>query len=90
MQHGDAGVRLQRLGADADHLAIPDLRAVEIVDQWRPGDRESGRVEQVLDLAQHRQQTARAVEVLHQELAGRLQVDQQRHVGPDGVEVVEA
>ena len=46
------------------------------------------RVEQVLDLAEHGQQAAGPVEVLHQELPGRLQVDQQRDVGAGAVEVV--
>ena len=40
------------------------------------------------DLAQHGEQAARAVEVLHQKAAGRLQVDQQRHARADAVEVV--
>ena len=42
-----------------------------------------------LHLAQHGEQPAGAVEVLHQEPAGRLQVDQQRHVRPGAVEVVQ-
>ncbi len=46
-------------------------------------------VEQVRDLAQHRQQAAGAVEVLHEEASRRLQVDEQRNRGADAVEVVQ-
>ena len=68
-------------GADAgpDHLGVPDRGVVEVVDQRPAGDGQRGRVEQVADLAQHGEQAAGAVEVLHQEPAGRLQVDQHRH-----------
>ena len=62
---------------------------VEVVDERLAGDRDGGRVEQILDLAQDRQQSAGAMEVLHQEAAGRLQVDEQRDAGADAVEVVE-
>ena len=75
--------------AGPDHLGVPDRRVVQVVDQRPAGHRERVRVEQVADLAQHRQQPAGPVEVLHQEPAGRLQVDQQRHPGADPVEVVQ-
>ena len=72
-----------------DDLGVPDVRGVEVVDERLAGDGEGRRVEQVAHLAQHREQAAGAVEVLHQEPAGRLQVDQQRDVRADPVEIVE-
>ena len=39
VEHGDAGVRLQRLGADPDHLAVPDLGVGQVVDQRPAGHR---------------------------------------------------
>ena len=54
---------------------------VEVTDQRPAGDGHRGRVEQVPHLAQDGEQPTGAVEVLHEVLAGRLQVDEQRHVG---------
>ncbi len=47
-------------------------------------------VEQVLHLMQGSQQATGPVEVLHQMLPGGLQVDQQRHIRADAVEIVQA
>jgi hypothetical protein len=60
-----------------------------VLDQGPARHRARLGVEQVCDLAQHGQQTAGPVEVLHQVAAGRLEVDQQRHRRPDAVEVLE-
>ena len=57
----------KRLGARADDLPVPDLGLAEVAHQRPAGDRDRLRIEQVLDLAQHGQQPAGPVEVLHQE-----------------------
>ena len=90
VQHGDARVRLERLGARTDDLPVPDLGLTEVAHQGTAGDGDRPGVEEVLDLAEHGQQTAGPVEVLHQEGPGRLQVHEQRDVGPGRVEVVQA
>ena len=69
--------------AGPDDLGVPDLRVVEVVDQRPAGDGERVGSSRSRDLAQHGEQPAGPVEVLHQEPAGRLQVDQQRHAGAD-------
>ena len=80
-QHGDAAARRRR-GSRRGRMTsrVPDRRVVEVVDQRLAGDGQRRRVEQVADLGQHGEQPAGAVEVLHQEPAGRQQVDQ--HAAP--------
>ena len=74
---------LQRRAAQPDDLGIPDLR--------RPPDSSTSGLPVTVsasgssrsrDLAQHGEQPAGTVEVLHQEPAGRLQVDQQGTSAP--------
>ena len=60
-----------------------------MIDQRPAGHGERVGIEQVAHLAQHGEQPARTVEVLHQVPSGRLQVDQQRHARAGRVEVVE-
>ncbi len=69
------------VAAAADHVPVPDLRVTEGLDQRPARDGDGIGVEQVGYLAQHGQQSAGPVQVLHQVLAGRLQVHQQRHAG---------
>ena len=75
--------------AGGDHLGVPDRLTGGGVDQGAPGDGDRRRVQQVGDLAEHGQRPAGPEQVLHQVPAGRLQVDQQRHLGPDPVEVLQ-
>ncbi len=57
--------------------------------EWCPGDGERPRVEQVRHLAQRGKQLASAQEIVYQMPARGLQIDEQRHVRADGVEIVE-
>jgi len=71
---GDEG-----LLARADHLAVPHLGTLQVLDQGATRHRQRGGIEQVLDLIQHRGEAARAVQVIHQEPTRGLQVHQERH-----------
>ena len=71
-----------------DDRLVPDPGVAEMIDQRPAGDGQRRGIEQVLDLAQDRQQAAGAVQVLHQVAAGRLEIDQQRHPAPDRIEVL--
>ena len=51
---------------------------VEVLAERLAGDGQRVQVQQVADLLQHRRQSAGVVEVLHQVLAGGLEVDQPR------------
>ena len=50
----------------ADDVGVPDRGVVQVVDQRRAGDGERARIEQVADLLQDGEQTAGAVEVVHE------------------------
>jgi hypothetical protein len=89
VQHGDARVLLQRRVAPADDVGVPDLGVRQMLHQRPARHRERIRIQQVAHLAQHGEQSAGPVEILHQVPPGRLQVDQQGHAGADPVEVVE-
>jgi hypothetical protein len=81
---------LQRLLSGRDDVGIPDGVAGDGIDQRAACHRDRRRVEQVGDLGEDGKGPARPEQVLHEVLAGRLQVDQQRHTGPDPVEVGKA
>ncbi len=72
-----------------DDRLVPDPGLIEMGDQGPATDGQRGRIEQVADLAQHGEQTTRPEQVLHEVLAGRLEVDEQRHLAARPVEVVE-
>ena len=67
----------------SDDVGVPDPRVVEVVDERPPGHGDRLGIEQVLHLAQHGEQAAGAVQVVHEEPAGRLEVDEERHARAD-------
>jgi hypothetical protein len=77
-QHGDAAFVQQGLTSKPDHLGVPDGSGVQIVDEWTPSDSDGCRVEEIAHFPQNCEQPAGTVEVIHQEPARQLQVDQQR------------
>jgi hypothetical protein len=79
-QHGDTAFGQERLTSKADHLGVPNGSAVQVVDEWTSSDSDGRRVEEIAHLPQDCEQPAGAVEVIHQEPARRLQIDQQRDV----------
>jgi hypothetical protein len=79
-QHGQRAALVERIGPRADHAIIDDLArgGVEVLADGLAGDGECVEVQEVANLLEHRRQPARVVEVLHQVIACRLEVDQPR------------
>src|SRR5690606_34652097 len=78
-----------RLLAFSDHVAIPDVLLFEEVDEWRTGHGEGRGLQEIPDLLEDGEQTARTEQVLHQVLARRLKGDQQGYSRTDAVRAVE-
>src|SRR5690606_39563427 len=85
----DAGLGAQRLVERADHLAVPARRVGDVLAEGAAVDRQCVQVQVLRDLAQHRRQAAGVVEVLHQVLARRLEVDQAGQARADLVPVLD-
>ena len=88
-QHRDAGAGLERLRERLDDFAVPARRVGDVLAERLAVDRERLAVEHVLDLAHHRRQAARVVEIFHEELARGLQVHEARQLRADLVPVLE-
>ena len=88
-KNGDAGVGLERLGEFPDDLAIPARRVGDVLAHGAAVGGERVLVQHRSDLAQHRGQPARVVEILHQVLARGLQVDEARQLRAELVPVLE-
>jgi DNA-binding FadR family transcriptional regulator len=88
-QHADAGLVLEGLGLGADHLRVVVLGVLHVLPHAAASDGEDVLVQVVGDLLDHHRQAAGIAEVLHQELARRLQVQDAGQLGGQAVEVVE-
>ena len=87
-RHGAAGMK--RLGHRVDDILRPGRRCrVQVFAQRLAVDGQAVEVELVLQLAHHRPRAARLVQVFHEALAGRLEVDQHRRLAAHSVETVE-
>jgi hypothetical protein len=100
-QHHERAALVERARAGADHRLVDDLgrNRVEVLADRLARDRERVEVDQVANLLEHGRQPARVVEVLHQAVACRLEVDEpggrraelveqrQREVDPDAAGV---
>jgi hypothetical protein len=87
-QHGDAAFVEQRLAPKADHLRVPDGSGVQVVDERTPSHPDGRRVEEIAHLPQNGEQPTGPEDVIHQEPACGLQVDEQWHVRANPVEIV--
>ena len=96
-QHGDPGVRLERVRERPDDalvvaeagVEVPARRVLHVVPDRLAVDGQCITVQHRAEFAQHCRQAARVIEVLHQVLARRLQVDQAGQVVAEAVPVVE-
>ena len=88
-QHRDARARKQRVRPWADDIGIPDRGVVEVIGERGAIDADGRVIEEVANLAQHREQPASAEQVVHQEATGRLEVDEERDVSTEPIEVVQ-
>ena len=88
-QHGDAAVGHHRVVATTDDHLVVAGRLGDVLAHRPPGDGQRVAVDQIAEFAQHCREPAGVVEVLHQELARRHQVDQARHLASESVPVVE-
>ena len=90
-EHREAGLLLQRLVVGPDHVRIHDLRICDVlthglaVDGERIGMNTAG----LQQFVHHRRQPAGAIIFLAEIVAGRLHVDQQRHVVADRLPVLD-
>jgi hypothetical protein len=88
---GYAGVRLERRFEGGDDLGIPARGRLHILaDRAAVGGQRVLMQQALLDeRAQHHRQTARVIEILHQESPRRHQVDQAMHTATQAVEVIQ-
>ena len=88
-QHGDAPLRPDRPLARRDHLVVAHQRPFELLRPRPPGDGEAPGVQQIAQAVEDAAQAARVVEVLHQELARRPDVREERRAPRQRVEAIE-
>jgi hypothetical protein len=86
-QHRDTALRVEWVIQSPDDILRPRWRhALEIRTQSAPGHREAVGVKQRAQLAQYRDQAARAVQILHVVTARRFQIDQHGRLVAEAVD----
>src|SRR5262245_12350261 len=90
-QYRDPGVLLERLLERRNDVAIPARRVLHVLPHRLAVHRERAFPQQSMlaELTQHDGQAAGVVEVLHQVLARRHEVDERVHAAPEAREVLE-
>jgi hypothetical protein len=89
-QHGHAAARADRVGTRPDHvLRVARVHLREALAERGSGDVARAEVEQVSQLVEQARHAAGPVEVLHVVAPGRLEVDQDRHLAAERVDLVE-
>ena len=87
LQYGDAGLILEWCTQRQDHFAVVTL-GIGIVDaDAQTIDGHGILMDQLTQFADHGGQPAGVVKVFHQVFAGRLQIEQARYLGANGVPV---